>query len=81
MLQHPYSGAPINESGVIILPIPDASDGLVCHLNALTWNQRRDGFIFAEELWMTIKNFIDNLLDAFEKAVPKRFQNAKQAAP
>jgi hypothetical protein len=74
MVQHPFSGVQINNAGEIVLPIPDAPSGPVSHWYLLAWNQNRDGFTLAEELWQAIQTFIDDLLDAFEKAVPKRLR-------
>jgi hypothetical protein len=74
MIQHPFSGVQINNAGGVVLPIPDAPSHPVSHWYLLTWNQNRDGFTFAEELWQAIQTFIDDLLDAFEKAVPKRLR-------
>jgi hypothetical protein len=74
LVRHPFSGVEVDSAGAIALPIPDAPIHPVSHWYLLTWNQGRDGVTFAEELWQAIQTFIDNLLDAFEKAVPKRLR-------
>ena len=74
LVRHPFSGVQVDTVGTIILPIPDSRPA--SHWYLLTWDQERDGFIFAEELWQAIQNFIDEILDAFEKSVPKRLRQS-----
>src|SRR5262249_61614215 len=74
LLRHPFSGVEFAKSGDLVLPIPDLPSRLVSLWYLLTWNDERDGFAFAEELWKTIERFVDGLLNAFEKAVPKRLR-------
>lgn len=72
LVRHPFSGVQINTAGTIVLPIPDSRPA--SHWYLLTWDQERDGFVFAEESWQAIQNFIDEILEAFEKSVPKRLR-------
>jgi len=72
LVQHPFSGVRVDTDGTIVLPIPDSRPA--SHWYMLTWDQERNGFIFAEELWQAIQNFIDELLEAFESSVPKRLR-------
>jgi len=74
LVRHPFSGVEFTKSGDLVLPIPDLPSRVVSHWYLLTWNDERDGFAFAEELWKTIERFVDGLLNAFEKAVPKRLR-------
>ena len=59
------------------LPIPDSPAHPINHWYLFTWNDGRDGIAFAEEVWNSIQVFIDDLLNAFEKAVPKRLRLQK----
>jgi hypothetical protein len=74
LVRHPLSGAVLDPSGAVRLPIPDPPGRRVAHWYLLTWSQGRDGITFAEELWQSIQDFVDALLDAFENAVPKRLR-------
>jgi hypothetical protein len=72
MLRHPYSGALLDPTGGVRLPIPDAPPRRIANWHLFTWADDRDGVAFAEELWLSVQDFIDALLTAFEKAVPRR---------
>jgi hypothetical protein len=74
LVRHPFSGVEIESSGAIVLPIPDAPSRPISHWYLLTWSQRRDGLALAEELWQTIQSFVDELIEAFERSVPKRLR-------
>ncbi len=74
MLRHPYSGALLDPSGAVRLPIPDAPPHGIANWYLFTWADNRDGVAFAEELWLSVQDFIEALLTAFEKAVPRRFR-------
>jgi hypothetical protein len=74
LVAHPFSGVQIDSDGSIMLPIPDAPSRSVSHWYLLTWNQKRDGLALAEEIWQTVQNFVDELIQAFEKSVPKRLR-------
>lgn len=74
LLQNPFSGVRLEESGSITLPIPDLPAAPVSHWYLLTWNDDRDGFAYAEKLWQAVEASIDNLLSAFEGAVPRRMR-------
>lgn len=74
LVGHPFSGVQVDSAGAIALPIPDVPTRPVSHWYLLTWNQERDGFTFAEELWEVIQSTVDEILDAFEKSVPKRLR-------
>jgi hypothetical protein len=73
MLRSPQSGVDLEPSGRARLPIPDTPSRPVDHWLLLEWQQGRDGFEVAEELWRCVQTFVDDLLDAFENAVPRRF--------
>jgi hypothetical protein len=75
-LRHPLSGAEIDDLGTVRLPIPDAQSTRISHWHVLTWSQHRDGIAYAEALWRTVEEFIDELLTAFERAVPKRLRTS-----
>jgi hypothetical protein len=74
LVRNPNSGARLDEAGHVTLPIPDKQTGPISHWKALTWDEHRDGVVFAEELWTSIEVFMEGLIQAFEKAVPKRFR-------
>lgn len=75
LIRDPHSGGRLDGSGKIHLPLPDPPAGPVYHIDVLTWNQNRDVIRFAEDLWASIEQFIDGLLAAFEKAVPRRLRS------
>jgi hypothetical protein len=58
----------------VTLPIPDKQNGRISSWKVLTWNDHRDGIVFAEELWTSVETFMEGLLDAFERAVPRRLR-------
>jgi hypothetical protein len=72
LVRHPFSGVQLDTSGAIVLPIPDSRSA--SHWYLLTWDQERDGFIVADELWTAVQSFIDDLLSAFERSVPRRLR-------
>jgi hypothetical protein len=74
LVAHPLSGVRIDTSGRVTLPIPDAPTKSVKHWYLLTWNQGRDGLVVAEEIWRAIQDFMNELLKAFERAVPRRLR-------
>lgn len=74
LVRNPRSGVVVDESGEIALPIPDTPTSSVYHWYLLTWSDQRDGFAFAEQVWLEIQRLVDDILEAFEKAVPKRFR-------
>jgi hypothetical protein len=74
LVAHPFSGVAVDSSGRVTLPIPDASTGSVKHWYLLTWQQKRDGLVVAEQMWVAVQNLVSGLLEAFEKAVPKRLR-------
>ena len=74
LVRNPWSGVVVDESGVITLPIPDTPARAVYHWYLLTWSGDRDGFAFAEQVWSDVQKLTDDLLAAFEKAVPKRMR-------
>ena len=71
---HPFSGVKIDSDGCVSLPVPDAIDHAVTHWYAFTWNQERDGLLVADEIWEAIQGFVDDLISAFEAAVPDRLK-------
>ena len=74
LLRSPNSGAKLDNNARVTLPIPDKTTGPIRHWKALTWNDQRDGLVYAEELWSSIESFMDDLITAFEKAVPRRLR-------
>lgn len=74
LVRNPASGVEVTDSGAVRLPIPDAPGRNVHHWYELTWADRRDGFAFAEEVWQEVQRMVDDLLTAFEKAIPKRLR-------
>jgi hypothetical protein len=74
LVRSPESGARLMDTGKLRLPLPDTPTSAIFHVNLLTWNDNRDAMEFAELLWASIEEFIDKLLTAFEKSVPKRLR-------
>lgn len=60
--------------GDVRLPVPDTPTSSVHHWDQLMWTHDRDGFAFAEEVWEAVERLVDEVLDAFERAIPKRFR-------
>lgn len=78
LVQHPNSCVQIDASGSVTLPVPDFPNGQVSHWYLLTWNQEQDGLALAEDIWLSVQDFVDGLIDAFERAVPKRLLRIPQ---
>jgi hypothetical protein len=74
LVRHPFSGVELDPNGGIRLPIPDVPAKPVSHWYLLRWDKERDGLLVAEELWKATQSFIDQLIGAFEKAVPRRLR-------
>lgn len=74
LVRNPNSGVQLDKTGRVTLPIPDEQTGPIKHWKVLTWDENRDGVVFADELWTSIEVFMEGLIQAFEKAVPKRFR-------
>jgi hypothetical protein len=74
LLRNPNSGARLDDDGKVISPLPDEAISAIYHVDMLTWNDDRDALTFADELWSSIEQFVDNMITAFEKAVPKRLR-------
>jgi hypothetical protein len=74
LVRHPLSGVDVNRAGDISVPIPDTPAQRVFHGDLLNWTDQRDGFAFAEQVWCAVEALVDGLLEAFEKAVPRRLQ-------
>ena len=68
----------ISPTGAIRLPVPDTPVTPISHWYLLRWDQERDGLALAEELWRATQLFVDQLIDAFEKSVPKRLRRARR---
>jgi hypothetical protein len=81
LVRNPFAGAQLTADGAMTLPIPDPPAHPINHWYLFTWNDGRDGIAFAEEVWKSIQVFIDDLLNAFEKAVPKRLRPQKGPWP
>jgi hypothetical protein len=74
LIRSPISGAQLDQDGKVTLPIPDRQVGPISHWKVLTWSDHRDGIVFAEDLWASVETFMAGLIEAFERAVPKRFR-------
>jgi hypothetical protein len=74
MLRSPQSGVNVEPSGRVRLPIPDRPSKPVDHWLLLEWTEESGGFELAEEIWGCIQIIVDGLLEAFERAVPRRFR-------
>jgi hypothetical protein len=74
LVRDPNSGARLDTSGKVIMPIPDKSTAPIAHWKTLTWNDGRDAIVFAEELGASVEDFMERLIEAFEKSTPKRFR-------
>jgi len=74
LVAHPFSGVAVDTSGRVMLPVPDPPVHSVKHWYLLTWNQHRDGLEVAEETWEAVQRCVEELLEAFERAVPKRLR-------
>jgi hypothetical protein len=74
LVRNPNSGVPLDPDGKVIMPIPDKPSTSIAHWKTLTWFDNRDALVFAEELWASVGDFIEHLIEAFEKATPKRFR-------
>jgi len=79
LVRHPFSGVDVGLAGEVSLPIPDTARKPVAHWYLLTWDEERDGFAFAGELWKSLADAVDDLLSAFEKAVPKRLRKGNSS--
>lgn len=66
---HPFSGAQLDASGSVTLPIRRTRSGPWA-----TDPHKADGLTYAEDVWESVQAFIDGLLDAFEAAVPQRLR-------
>jgi len=73
LVNDPFSGVQVDANRNVSLRIPDSFPA--SHWYLLRWDQERDGFAFAEALWRAVQTFIDEILNAFEKSVPKRLRN------
>lgn len=71
LIRNPHSGALLDKNGKVTLPIPDRQTERIVNWKLLSWNDHRDGVVLAKELWTSIELFIEGLLEAFERAVPK----------
>ena len=79
LVRHPYSGAEVDAStGRVTLPLPDRASAPIYHWDLLTWAHGRDARTFAEELWSSIETFVDGLLNAFERSIPRRLRKANR---
>jgi hypothetical protein len=74
LVRNPNSGAQLDSTGKVVMPIPDKPITPIVHWKTLTWRDKRDALIFAEELWTSVNDFMEHLIEAFEKATPKRLR-------
>ena len=74
LVRHPHTGAQLELSGSITLPVPDLPRQQVSHWYQLTWQADQDGLALANEIWLAVQEFIDSLLSSFERSVPKRLR-------
>jgi len=59
------------------VPHPGPDHGADYHWQAFTWQQRRDAGSFVDELWATLETFFNGMLDAHEKAIPRRLRRER----
>jgi len=78
LVRHPHTGAQLELSGSITLPVPDPPRQQVSHWYLLTWEAEQDGLALADEIWLSVQTFIDGLIGAFERSVPKRLRRPNQ---
>ncbi len=78
LVRHPHTGAQLELSGSITLPVPDLPRQQVSHWYLLTWKAEQDGLALADEIWLSVQIFVDGLIDAFERSVPKRLRRVSQ---
>jgi len=78
LVRHPHSGVQLDVSGSITLPVPDLPSRQVSHWYLLTWKREQDGLALAEDVWASVQTFVDDLIGAFEKSVPKRLRRPAQ---
>lgn len=76
LVNHPHTGVQLEPSGAIVLPVPDIPTQQVAHWYLLSWHAGHDGVALAEAMWQDVQVFVDGLLTAFERAVPKRMRRA-----
>ena len=76
LVNHPYSGVRLDEAGSISLPVPDLPNQRVGHWYLLTWAGEQDGIELAEQIWDSLQQFVEGLIGAFEKSVPKRLRRS-----
>jgi hypothetical protein len=74
LVRNPNSGARLDPGGKVIMPIPDKPAAPIAHWKTLTWNDGRDALAFAEDLWASVDDFMERLIEAFEKSTPKRLR-------
>ncbi len=74
LVQHPQMGVQLTESGAMVLPVPDTPSAPVAHWYLLRWELGRDGIALAEEIWLSVQTFVDQLLTAFDAAAPRRLR-------
>jgi hypothetical protein len=61
-------------SGRVILEFPDPVASNIDHQLQLTFGSGRDGASFADEVMAAVSRFMDELITAFERHIPKRFK-------
>src|SRR5262249_28584630 len=74
LANHPYSGVRVDEVGSITLPVPDLPNQRVGHWYLLTLPGEQDGIVLAEQIWDSVQRFVEGLIGAFEKSVPRRLR-------
>ena len=78
LVRHPHTGAQLELSGSITLPVPDLPRQQVSHWYLLSWQAEQDGLALANEIWLSVQEFIDGLINSFERSVPKRLRRPSQ---
>ncbi|MEU4536202.1 hypothetical protein AB0G15_15190 [Streptosporangium sp. NPDC023825] len=61
--------------GQIFLPFPDPVTDKIKHRWQLTYDKKRDGVRFADNLMRGVERFMDEMLDAFEEHLPERYKS------
>lgn len=78
LVRHPHTGARLELSGSISLPVPDLPAEQVSHWYLLTWQGDQDGLVLARDMWQAVQTFVGGLIHAFESSIPKRLRRKSQ---
>jgi hypothetical protein len=74
LLRNPMSGVRVTQDSTAKMPLPDPVTGPVHHWYVLTWHQDRDAVAFAQHLWQSVAQCMEDIIAAFERSVPRRLR-------